>query len=62
LAEVDARRAESLYHIGAALHGEKRDGEAISVLQRSQAIYRQCPGFAKSVDRVQAMLIDAGAK
>jgi hypothetical protein len=51
-----------LYHIGAALHGEKRDGEAISVLQRSQAIYRQCPGFAKSVDRVQAMLIDAGAK
>jgi tetratricopeptide (TPR) repeat protein len=57
LPEADPRRAESLYHLGIALHGQKRDVDAVQVLERALNCYRGSgPAFAKSVDRVQGML------
>jgi serine/threonine-protein kinase len=57
LPKMDTRRAESLFHLGAALHGEQQDAAAFPVLQQSLAIYRQSgPAFANSVERVQTLL------
>ena len=39
LPENDGRRAESLFELGKALHGENKDGEASEVLRKSAAIY-----------------------
>ena len=39
LPEIDGRRAESLLELGKALHGQKRDREAVPLLKRSAAIY-----------------------
>jgi len=58
LPEADTRRAESLLHLGMALNGQKKYVEAIAVLQRDAAIYRQL-GSAKSLERVQAVLNEA---
>jgi serine/threonine protein kinase/Tfp pilus assembly protein PilF len=38
----DGRRAESLFELGKALHGEKKDREAREVLKQSAAIYDAC--------------------
>jgi eukaryotic-like serine/threonine-protein kinase len=39
LPDNDARRAESLFELGAALHGEKKEREAAAALKTSAAIY-----------------------
>jgi tetratricopeptide (TPR) repeat protein len=39
LPEIDGRRAESLLELGKALHGQKKDREAVELLKRSAMIY-----------------------
>jgi eukaryotic-like serine/threonine-protein kinase len=39
LPEIDGRRAESLLELGKALHGQKRDPEAVPLLKRAEMIY-----------------------
>ena len=39
LPDNDGRRADSLWELGTALHGEKKDPEATKALKKSAAIY-----------------------
>jgi tetratricopeptide (TPR) repeat protein len=50
--EIDPFRAEVLEHLGAALSGQKRYREAIPVLEKAEAIYRQSgPAWLLTADR-----------
>jgi tetratricopeptide (TPR) repeat protein len=60
LPEADSRRAESLWHIGESLLGQRRYREAIAVLHRVEAIYLQLgPAWTGGLHRIQALLRDA---
>lgn len=54
LPEKDGRRAEALFELGKALHGEQKDREAAQVLRQSAAIYDvgSYPGMAKWVRQI----------
>ncbi len=58
LAENDGRRAESLFELGRALHGENKDLEARETLRKAAVIYRAAnrPGMAKRVEELLSQM------
>jgi hypothetical protein len=53
----DTRRAQSLWELGKALSGEKRDQEAADTLRQSAAIYDAAgPAWAGKAELVRKML------
>jgi len=54
LPENDERQAETLFELGTALHGEKKDREAAEALRQSAGVYDACglPDMAGRARRI----------
>ena len=60
---IDARRAQSMFELGRALAGERKDSEALSTLEGSLKIYRQLgPTWKSKVELVQQAVDEVRAR